>query len=155
MKPIQKILVPFDGSEHSNEALARAADLARRYGASLLILYVDHPLTYALPKGYSQVTQEQLAQMRAKFESEVALEHRELRDAPLKVETLVQRGDPRTEILRMATDGEFDLIVMGTRGRSGITRALLGSVTENVVHRAPCSVLVVHLNEPQSSEARP
>jgi nucleotide-binding universal stress UspA family protein len=76
-----------------------------------------------------------------------------MREGPLKVETLVQRGDPVTEILRMAEDGASDLIVMGTHGRSGIKRALLGSVAENVVHRAPCPVLVVHSDDAQPAGA--
>lgn len=94
-EPVKKLLVPFDGSQHSNEALARAADLARRYEASLLILYVDHPLTYALPKGCSRVTPEQLAETRERFEPEVAqAEHAAVREDPLQVETLLQRSDP-------------------------------------------------------------
>jgi nucleotide-binding universal stress UspA family protein len=145
MKPIEKILVPFDGSQHSNEAVACAADLARRYHASLLILYVDHPLTYALPEGYAVVTPEQAASIRAGFERDVAsARNAAANGGAIQVDTLVQRGDPATEIVRTAADGPFDLIVMGTHGRSGVKRALLGSVTENVVRQSACPVLTVH-----------
>jgi nucleotide-binding universal stress UspA family protein len=157
MNSFKKILVPFDGSQHSNDALAQATDLAHRYAASLLlIMHVDYPLTYALPKGNSRTTPEQLAQIGEDIKREVALAPREaMRDCPLEVETLVQRGDPVTEILRMAADGEFDVIVMSTHGRSGIARALLGSVTDSVVHRAPCTVLVVRSNDTRPAAARP
>ncbi len=151
MKNIQKILVPFDGSPHSNEAVACAADLANRYEASVLILYVDHPFTYALPQGYAAPTPEQLERVREGcFEQDIALaRHAAVSAGAPRVETLVQRGDPVTEIVRAASDGSFDLIVMGTHGRTGLQRTLLGSITENVVRRAPCPVLTVRDKETQ------
>ena len=157
MKPIQKILVPFDGSPHSSEAVARAADLAHRYQASVLILYVDHPFTYALPERYAVGSPEQLERIREGcFEQDVALARRDAVSAGApRVETLVQRGDPLTEIVRAATDDSFDLIVMGTHGRTGLQRTLLGSITENVVRRAPCPVLTVRATETQRAGSQP
>lgn len=152
MQSIQKILVPFDGSPHSRAALARAADLAQRYQASVLILYVDHPLTYALPEGYAVASPEQLARVREGFEREVALaRHSAVSAGAVRVESLVQRGDPVMEIVRAATDGPYDLIVMGTHGRAGIKRTLLGSITEEVLRRAPCPVLTVRAEEAQAA----
>ena len=146
MRSIQKILVPFDGSEQSNEAIAYAADIARRYEASIMIMYVDHPLTYALPPGYDLPSRELLERIQASIEREVA-RHLDVTARALRVQTLVQRGDPVTEILRCATNDGYQLIVMGTHRRTALARAVLGSVTETIVRHAPCPVLAVRSEE--------
>lgn len=155
MQPVRKILVPFDGSPEANEAVTCAADLARHYGASVLILYVDHPLSYALTEPPGVATPEQLAGVRARAEHVVgsALDGTGSAASP-QVQTLVQRGDPVTEILATARDGAFHLIVMGSHGRKGLTRALIGSVAESVVRRAACPVLVVRGEETLAQETR-
>lgn len=144
MKPIQKILVPFDVSPHAAEALAYAADLARLYAASLRIVYVDQPLTYNLPEGYAVASPEQLAEIAAYFERDVAHARQAAlaSGAPL-VETAVLRGEAASEILNYAKQGAYDLIVMGTHGRTGLPHLLLGSVAEKVLRSAHCPVLTV------------
>ena len=148
MKALQKILIPFDASSHATEAVAYAADVARVYDAAVTILFVDHPLTYALPEGYAMTTPEQIAELKAAFERELAGARKTALDAGSpRVTTEIERGDPVTEILRYATENHVDLIVMGTHGRRGLTRALLGSVAENIVSRAPCPVMTVRDRE--------
>ena len=133
--PIQKILVPFDVSEHATEALAYAADLARRYDALLSIVYVDQPLTYALPEGYAQVSTEERAKILARFEHAIGDARRSaLAAGAPRVEGQILRGNAADEIVHMALRDHYDLIVMGTHGRSGLAHALLGSVAERIVH---------------------
>ena len=122
-------------------------------GAALLILYVDHPVTYALPAAYALTTREQLEEIQARYERDVAgARHAALTAGALRVNTLVQRGDAVTEIIRCATEDAYDLIVMGTHGRSGIARAVLGSVAEQVVRRAPCPVLTIRGDDTEHVE---
>ena len=144
MQPIRKILVPFDDSPQATEVGAYAANLARACDASLLFLHVDHPLTYALPPGFAALNPAQAAAFQEEFQRAVAhAKATALAAGAPRVETLVERGDPATEILRVARDGAFNLIVMGTHGRKGLARAFIGSVAEQIVRRAPCPVLTV------------
>jgi nucleotide-binding universal stress UspA family protein len=148
MKPFRKLLVPFDGSPQSKEAAAYAFVLAERYEASMLFLFVDHPLTYALVDREAPTALEQLAELRATLERErTAARNPEANETVLQIETLVQRGHPVTEILRAATEGCYDLIVMGTKSRTGAARTLIGSVTESVIRHAPCPVLTVRSSD--------
>src|SRR5215471_16765939 len=101
MKAIRKILVPFDDSPAAGQVGAYAADLARAYDASLLFIHVDHPLTYAVPPGYAALTPAQAAFLQEEFQRIVThAKATALAAGAPRVETLVERGDPATEILR-------------------------------------------------------
>jgi nucleotide-binding universal stress UspA family protein len=134
---IRKILYPTDFSSYSNQAYFHAVALAENHGASLTILYVYAP-DFGTPnvstKGGAnrQYWREQLEQIRPV-------------DARISVQHVLLEGDPATEIVRYAADAGIDLIVMGTHGRTGLERLLMGSVAEKVMREAPCSVLVVKL----------
>ena len=144
MKPFKKILVPVDFSSHSTAALRYAADLSRRYEASLDVLHVFQTMTYALPEGYVVPTGSQLQAIMNEFESQLAAAKRSAEEAgAIKVETELLQGGVATEILRHAKERECDLIVMGTHGRTGMKHMLLGSVAEYIVRVAPCPVLTV------------
>lgn len=132
------ILVPIDFSESSEAALDWATVLARDTGATLLLIHVETvPLTtgggeyiYAIPEPPTQELQERLAKVAPK-------------DPQVPVVRRLLAGDPADAIVRTAESENVDLIVMGTHGRRGITRLLMGSVAEAVVRRAPCPVLTV------------
>lgn len=139
------ILVPVDDDPMSRHALRTAADLARRIGAKLIVMHVVEPFpTYTadvarmLPKGEIERSQEEYAE--ALLESMRG----ELPDGA-DVTLLVRRSErrPWQAIVRAAEEIEADLIVMGTHGRTGLSHALTGSITERVVRFAPCPVLVV------------
>jgi nucleotide-binding universal stress UspA family protein len=125
---VEKILYPTDFSTYSTQAYFHAVALAEKHGASLTIVYVSSPATEDEKRHWRQ----QLEQIR-----------------PLNVSIPVQHvfleGDPAAEILRLADEGGMDLIVMGTHGRTGLERLLMGSVTEQVMRGAKCSVMVVKL----------
>ena len=144
MKPITKILVPIDVSDLATEAVAFAADLARRYDATLQIIYVDQPLTYALPEGYALASPEQLAGLAAAFKQGVDDARRAaLAAGAPRVQGTVLHGHAVAKIVEYAKQGKSDLIVIGSHGRKGLAHVLLGSVAENVLRAAPCPVLTV------------
>ncbi|HKO90170.1 MAG TPA: universal stress protein, partial [Polyangiaceae bacterium] len=137
-------LVPTDFSVHSALALQTAADLSRRYGASLVLAYVYEPIAYALPDGYLLFSEPQLNSMFGEFEKRLSVEKQAAEAAgALRVETQLLQGVAATEIRLLAERGAYDLIVMGTHGRKGLPHVVLGSVAERVVRSAPCPVLTV------------
>jgi nucleotide-binding universal stress UspA family protein len=139
MLPINNILFPTDFSERSTAAFHLATALARDYRAHLLVLHVrDVPVAAfgefgAMPPPDVPARAELLDQLR------------ELRppDESIPVEHLLSDGNPAEEIIHIADDRHCDLIVMGTHGRTGLSRLLMGSVAEEVVRKAPCPVLTL------------
>jgi nucleotide-binding universal stress UspA family protein len=144
MKPFRKILVPVDFSAHSARAVQVAADLARRYEGTLELVHVFDPLAYPLPDGYVMFTRPQLDEMFARFDAELAkYQQAALAAGAARVQTHVRQGPCAAEICDYAREGLFDLVVMGTHGRRGLSRVLLGSVAERVLRMAPCPVLTL------------
>jgi nucleotide-binding universal stress UspA family protein len=136
MMPIRTILHPTDFSKRSEAALQLAASLARGYGARLIILHVA---PCEITAGSMAVPMDPSAHWGALE----ALRGRVGGSAPeLPVETCLREGDPADEILRAADDTGCDLIVMGSHGRSGLARILMGSVAEAALRRAGCPVLL-------------
>lgn len=144
MKPFKKILVPVDFSPHSREAIRTAADLATKYGSSLTLVHVFQPVALTLPEGYVLFSAQQLVDINDRFEALLASGKKDAQsDGAQSVETALLQGSPAPQIVEFAQRGGSDLIVMGTHGRTGIRHALMGSVAEHVLRRAPCPVLTV------------
>jgi nucleotide-binding universal stress UspA family protein len=137
METIQKILVPIDFTDHSTRVLQLAAELCRKHEASVTVLYVWEPELVPVPGTF------QLYDPRSVPNG---LEHELLALGALQVDTALEHGNPDREIVSFARAGAFSLIVMGTHGRRGLSHALLGSVAELVVRRAPCPVMTVRLD---------
>jgi len=145
MLPIRTILHPTDFSEPSDYALRLAVALARDHGARLVLLHVAAPP----PAFYSEAIlipappdpheEERQRLDRLAVPGEVPTERR------------VVEGSPAEEVLRSAEDLGVDLIVMGTHGRTGLARLLMGSVAELVVRKAACPVLTVKTPFPATS----
>ncbi|MGH7172393.1 MAG: universal stress protein [Gemmataceae bacterium] len=147
MLNIQIILHPTDYSERSDFAFRIACSLARDYRAKLVLLHVA--LRSVVIEGESPIaprSEEYLQGEREKLEG--------LSVPPeVHVERQVGEGDPAEEIFRAAQDLKADLIVMGTHGRTGLSRLLMGSVAEQVVRKAPCPVLTVRIPVLQAESA--
>jgi len=148
MLPIQSILVPIDFSPGSDHALAVAHSLARDHHAKLVLF------TVAVPSQATQDVQLPEAAEPAQSPSGSAWPHAErvflaqlatiaagMTDVP--VEADVSSGPPGERIAAAAAKHGVDLIVMGTQGRTGLARLLLGSVAEYVLRHAPCPVLTI------------
>ena len=141
-----RLLVPTDGSPEGRRAVAHAIDLAAVHGAAVTAVYVVDTAKYSgLPMETSWKGIDQLF----RSEAEDALETVEslAADRGVDVESTTVDGTPSAEICRLAETGEYDLIVMGTHGRGGIDRLLLGSVAEKVVRRASIPVLTVRVGD--------
>lgn len=131
------ILFPTDFSTASDAALPHAEALAKQANASLLIVHVEEPpLAYGageLYYGLPEPSSERILKM---------LEDVKPADAAVEVRRRLTMGDPAGEIVRIAGEEAAEMIVMGSHGRSGMVRMLMGSVAEAVLRRAPCPVLV-------------
>lgn len=144
MEGISKILVPTDFSTHASQALHFAVDLARRYEASIDLVHVFEPFTYALPDGYVFMGAENFNVLMDQFRAELETARKGALELGAKnVEATLLQGSPSEEIVRCAKERKSDLIVMGTHGRKGINHFLIGSVAERVVRMAPCPVLTM------------
>jgi universal stress protein A len=145
MLPVHTILFPTDLSERSNAAFPFACSLAHDQGARLIVLHVVLP-----PLGKEKLLEER----DPTYFDGVLQELRRLRapDAKMNVEHLLEKGDPVTEILRVAHETKVGLIVLTTHGRTGLRRALMGSVAEQVLRRAACPVMTL---KTQKTESQP
>jgi len=139
MLAIRTILHPTDFSEQAEFAFRLAAALARDHGARLILLHVISGS--AIVYGEGVVPPLSLEDDRERWEKE--LHQLGVSDPSVPVEHRLKDGDPVTEILAVAEQSSADLIVMGTHGRTGLERLLMGSVAEQVVRKAPCPVLTV------------
>ena len=147
---ITRILVPIDFSPHSDRALLYATTLATRFGARMELLHVVEdpfvsgawtaeafvPNIPELLADLAASAQEKLNELKAGVKAKGLA-------AEASVLTTVQTGRPADSIAEYAKAGKFDLIVMGTHGRGGLSHIFMGSVAERVVRKAPCPVLTV------------
>ncbi len=143
---IRRVLAPTDLSPPSLAALDDAVDLARRFGAELILLYVhEPPFVGPDPDPYVVSPSFQLlfAEQRRVVSAQMTALQRRLSKRHAKCRAVIGEGGPSAEILATARRLKADLIVMATRGRSGAKRLLLGSVAERVVRGAPCPVLTL------------
>jgi nucleotide-binding universal stress UspA family protein len=139
MLPIRTILHPTDFSKSAQYAFRLACSLARDHGARLIVLHVAGPEYADL---YSGVPVVQQLEEHAR-ELEEKLHRLKPRHFKLPVEHRLEKGIPADQILRVAQETNCDLIVMGTHGRTGLGRLLMGSVAEEVLRKSPCPVLTV------------
>jgi universal stress protein A len=149
MSTFHKILVPIDFSEAARAATRVAADLSRRFEAPVTLAYVFERTVYPMPDEYVLFTPEQLDHLFAEFNQRLSSTRQQALDAgATEVTSRLLQGWAPAEITQFAKDGGFDLIVMGTRGRTGFQHLLLGSVAERVVRMAHCPVLTVRQTRP-------
>ncbi len=144
----KKILIATDGSKRTQNAVQTGLEVASLHKSKVYAVYVVDTVTFtSVPM---DVTWENMYQL-LKEEGEVAVGRvKEAAGPGVDVETHVLEGNPALEITRFAKDHGVDLIVVGTLGKSGIDRILLGSVAEKVVRIAPCPVLVIKSQKPSS-----
>ncbi len=152
------ILVPTDGSDAARNAVDRAVDLAAKYDATVHALYVVDVDATNLTLGTEQVDRirqgrlDEMPEVRAEAEeatgqvAAVASEH------GVPVEEHVSAGSPSRAIRKFVEDNDIDIVVMGSHGRSGLSRVVLGSVAEKVLRRTRLPVLVVDVHEDDGGE---
>ena len=133
-----KILIATDGSAHSRQAAGRAVELARLYGSELLVVSVQD-----FPAAIRGVAPEERLELLKICEGHVAEVVKRAEALEVKVQGFILEGVAYTAIADLAREQQANLIVMGSHGRTGLTRLLMGRVTERVIGHAPCPVLVV------------
>lgn len=139
MTPGPRILVPVDGSDASLEAVAHVASAYSPETQVTLLAVL--PLERA-DGARAEAGSARRREYEEGVESHLARAVKVLKEAGFSVQQLVAFGDPATEILRAAEDGDFERIVMGRRGRGGVARLVLGSVSERVAREASVPVTV-------------
>ncbi|HZZ82327.1 MAG TPA: universal stress protein [Gemmataceae bacterium] len=136
MLAIRGILHPTDFSEISANAFRLACSLAHDYRAPLYVLHVSTPVeAFENENLFDQHSSQYLAQAWEKLG--------QLTHPGINVHRFIEEGDAVEQILRFASSLHCDYIVMGSHGRTGLNRLLLGSVAEQVVRRAACQVIIV------------
>jgi nucleotide-binding universal stress UspA family protein len=144
---IRNILIAHDFSETADHALAFGLDLAERFGASVTVVHA-----YEVPNfGNTSVpvaSPEMIVDIERMERSGLDALAARTRRPGVEMSFSLRRGPAADEIVVVAKERGADLIVMGTHGRRGFSRWLMGSVAERVVRTAPCPVLTMHLPQP-------
>ena len=154
MNNLRRILVPVDYSACSRSALEHAAMLAKSFNATIDLLYVWEAPAFIAPEAMvgAAGTTQTLAQL-ASDQAQAAMREfvAQAREDGIEIaNTRVEHGDPSHTLVTLADSDGYDLIAMGTHGRSGFAHLLLGSVAEKVVRRASCPVLTVRTAETEA-----
>lgn len=134
----KNIVLAYDGSKFSNKALQEAISIARSSGGSLLILSVVD-ITDEFESEAPGLTDKMTEKLRKSAQKALGMAVA----AKVKAKVEVHVGDAYGMIVDIARKKKADIIVMGSHGRTGLTRLLMGSVTSRVIGHAPCAVLVV------------
>ena len=145
MKAFKQILFPIDFSESSEKVFPFALEMAQKFDAKLHLLFVARDISYltmlAIPRDRLMNTATEIA---SAGESQMkAFCDKQLSDFP-NHETKVVIGDPAEEIVKFAGDQGIDMIIMGTHGRKGLDRTLMGSVADHVIKNAAMPVLTIN-----------
>jgi nucleotide-binding universal stress UspA family protein len=147
---LMKILVALDESQHSERALEFVTRMRWPAGSTIVVLCVAQPIPAGLATAYepqallNEVTEVQQARLR----ETVARAERVLRESGLSTVGRVYTGDPRAALIEATEKERADLLVVGSHGRAGLAKLMLGSVSSHAVTHAPCSVLVVKGGRP-------
>jgi nucleotide-binding universal stress UspA family protein len=148
MDNVQKILVPTDFTETSEGAMQTAIAMARRYDATVIFLHAYHISVYSFPDGAYVTPASVAAEVSAAAQRGLDALVARFAGSGAKVTAVLREGIAHEEIASAAAELGADLIVIGTRGRKGLTRALLGSVAETVIRSVDQPVLVVRVPDP-------
>jgi nucleotide-binding universal stress UspA family protein len=143
----KRILLPTDGSPSAYEALNCAVAVARKFESELHVIYVVEPPAMLTAPYSESVMMDVLQAGHEAGERAVAEATETIRKSGLsRVQSSMLEGQPAEQIVAYARDHEIDLIVMGTHGRRGINRLLLGSIAEEVVRTASIPVMTVRMS---------
>jgi nucleotide-binding universal stress UspA family protein len=138
---LKKILVPVDGSEYSFRAVQAAAALAVKFDSKITLLHVTAPpFGHYLGELDIAITMNILEEMEKEGRAILAKAEAECPEG--LVDTIYRQGNPTATIVNESKKG-YDLIVMGSRGLGALKEFLMGSVSNGVVHRSDCSVMIV------------
>ena len=145
---VRRILVPIDFSDNAAPVLEWSAHLAEEHGSALILLHAYHlPVEFQQMEG-AYLPPDFWSNVKAEAEQNLQRFADQLLEKGLAVEVVVREGYPATVIEEEVERQNADLVVIGTRGHTGLKHLLLGSVAERVVQKAPCPVLAVKTPPP-------
>ena len=142
------ILLAIDDSKFSQAAIKAVMTLARPKETEIRVLHVIEPLPLypdSQAWGYGSEASQVLEEQREGAEGLVAKASQQLRDTGFSVTTAIEQGNPKVVIIDSATQWSPDLIVVGSHGRKGLDRFLMGSLSEAISRHARCSVQIVRV----------
>lgn len=166
----QKILVAIDHTPDAHSVFESALTLAQETGASLMLLHIllteeidNIPISRTvIPYYYPTITQDMIVRYQEERErvencglNSLRSLTKEATDVGVKTEFMQQIGDPKHLICQIAKNWNADLIMVGRRGRTGLSELILGSVSNYILHHASCSVLIIQGQAKSSPEAAP
>ena len=139
---MKKILVATDGSKYSQKALFKAKQIATDMGSEVTVVSVV--TLYDNIYSHNQAIKSELGSAEMERSKNVLKEAEEIfSDFKGKFTTIYKTGDVVDQIIKLAEEGDYDLLIMGSRGLGAFSRTLLGSVSDKVIHHVKVSVLVV------------
>jgi nucleotide-binding universal stress UspA family protein len=145
-----KIMIALDDSAHSEQALDFVTRMRWPAGSRVIVVSVMQPLVRSVAGSYEPTPLEVdvTAEQRRVAEEMVTGAESRLRECGFATESRVLSGDARESLVQEARNERADLIVVGSHGRTGLAKLMLGSVSSHVVTHAPCSVMVVKTQAP-------
>lgn len=133
---IKKILVPIDLSSSTQLQLDFASSLARQYGAAVSLVHVHESPHHFAGGSFVDAPAPDTSQIAAEFKQV------RLPESSTPAEHVLLAGNPADEVVRLADEGQYDLLILGSHGRTGLARVLMGSIAESIVRRVRCPVIV-------------
>ena len=152
-----RILIGVDDSPHSNAAVEFVRKMAWPRGSTIEVVSVVRPVVGVYAEAYvpAPAYVDEANEAATRHSQEIAAgAERTLQSSGMRVEAKVLHGDPRSELIEAAREARADLLVVGSHGRTGLSKLMMGSVAAHVVAHAPCSVMVVKLDG-HRAHARP
>ncbi|MBI5859342.1 MAG: universal stress protein [Nitrosarchaeum sp.] len=134
-----KILVPIDGSEYSEKALLHACNMAKNYQSNLILLYV---VEKSLP--INLLDRKEYLEILRKFGNNALIKGKKIaNDKGIDSKIIMKEGNIANEIIKLAKNEKYNLIIVGNRGLGSATRFFLGSVSNKLANNSPCSILII------------
>ena len=139
----KNILVPYDGTNFSNRAFQKALDIAKKDGSKITIFTVIEG-EYSAIMGYSKINSQVIKKQQSTAKKYIYKLESSAKNSNVPISVKIKQGAIIVkEIINFAKSKKFNLIVMGSHGRTGLNKLILGSVTNGVAQQAKCSVMVV------------
>ncbi|MGV8174981.1 MAG: universal stress protein [Methanothrix sp.] len=143
---IKKILIATDGSDTSKRAVLVGIDMARRAGGSIIAIYVVDVSRISHLPGYAMIPgikEKIIGLMEEEGKQATGFAEDRAREVNVPCHKIISQGSPSQELLKLSRDLEADLLILGSRGRTGVEKYILGSVAEKVVLQSEVPVLLI------------
>ena len=149
---IKEIVVPVDFSPTSDRALDYAVDFAKKVGARLTLVHAYELPVYGFPDGALVASAEVAGRILSSAQAGLLAAIEKRKDSGVEMRSILRDGPPAEEVAAVAKQVHADMVILGTHGRTGLRRAIMGSVAEEVIRACECPVLAIHDPVPASKK---